>query len=61
MKAIIRMFVEFLVPLIFKLVDEDTIRAVFREYVREWAEKHVTAEELSGEINDVAKWLKDRF
>lgn len=61
MKSIIKMILEFIVPIIVKVAPEELIREALKEVVQEWAARHFTAEEMTGEIKDFAKWLKERF
>jgi len=61
MKSVIKLILEFLLPIIFKTAPVELIREALGEVIREWATKHITAEEMTNEIEDFAKWLKERF
>lgn len=46
---------------IIAITPEEELKKAFKEVIQDWCAKHITAEEITNEIADFGKWLKEKF
>jgi uncharacterized protein YqeY len=61
MKSLAKFVLSILWGYVMRVLSEEEIKALLKQEVEEWAEKHLRPAELGGEVKDFVKLLKDRI
>ena len=61
MKAILTILCEALLQIAMSVMSKEQINDIMKEVAQDWIKKHITVDEIKGEISDLGKFLKEKF